>query len=452
MANIVVFGKAQSGKSTLLGYLYSQLNSQFDINKFEKDMQNELLSDYESSYLYAYIMDNTRYERLESKGTRNLHVHKMDFNENLHMTVIDTPGVEHQIRPKQRGMFLGDIGIFCIELCDITSDNFLSSAKENVSIISTLLLWSNLGHKRIVVALTKCDKYNYSEKDYNLAVSRVHSLCEKAHIEEITVVPVAVLVSQKRGINIVEKSTELPWYQNNTLYKILELEEQRISKQKIDELLFCVHSQINRPNSRVGKVWLVKIIQGEIAVGDSVILTPVLSADRQLLTLKAVVKTIRNDVNSFEEETSVETAQAGEIVGVDFKNIYFVNGRDERIDKKDFDTIYTTCGFKYGRPYSVSDQFVFSVDKKYRGVFVDRRQFSLIWFGRAISFWVEGPTVESNDKLLVTARIFNRKMSLPLNINGEFSFTKLIIKDENERKTDPYYEGTLIKIGGNFTK
>lgn len=447
MANIVVFGKAQSGKSTLLGYLYSQLNSQFDINKFEKEMRNELLSDYEPSYLYAYIMDNTRYERLESKGTRNLHVHKIEFNESLHMTIIDTPGVEHQIRPKQRGMFLGDIGIFCIELSDIISDNFLSSAKENVSIISTLLLWSNLGHKRIVVALTKCDKSNYSEKDYNLAKYRVHSLCEKAHIEEITVVPVAVLVSKKSGINIVEQPTELPWYQNNTLYKILELEQQRISKQKLGELLFFVHSQVNRPNSRVGKVWLVKIIQGEIAVGDSIILTPVLSAGKQMLTLKAVVKTIRKDVNSFEEETSVEMAQAGEIVGVDFKNIYVVNSREEKMDKKDFDTIYTTCGFKYGRRYFVSDRFEFSVDKKYQGVFVNRRQFSLIWFGRAISFWVDGSSVENNGTFLVKAKIFKRKISLPLNIDGKYDFTKLIIKDENEKNTNPYFEGILVKIG-----
>jgi len=203
MANIVVFGKAQSGKSTLLGYLYSQMNKSFDIFEFEQEMQMELGDDYEPSYLYAYIMDESKYERVNRKGTRNMHVRKISFNESTRVTIIDTPGVEHHNTPKQRGVYFGDIGIFCLELIDVISDNFMISSRETATIMSTLLLWSNLGHKSIIVALTKCDKDNYSEEDYKIAKERVDQLCGRTQIDSVITIPISIIVSEKRGINIV---------------------------------------------------------------------------------------------------------------------------------------------------------------------------------------------------------------------------------------------------------
>lgn len=443
MANIVVFGKAQSGKSTLLGYLYAQSNN-LDMDRFEEKTKAQLGNDYEPSYLYAYIMDKSKYERTVKKGTRNMHIKKIDLDASTHITIIDTPGVEHHVRPRQRGAFFGDIGIFCLELRDVISDEFMLSPKETMSIMSILLLWSNLGHKNIIVALTKCDECDYSKADFLVASDRIHSLCGNFNLEEIKIVPISIDVFSKEGFNIVNKTPKFEWYDGATLKQTLTSEIASIDNSPNSSLLFCIHNQIDKPSSKAGKVWTIKIIQGELSIGDSIVISPVLTKNREFTSLSCKVKTLRSDLHEKDGKEVIETAVSGDIVGIDLKHIYS-NG--EKIDKKSFDTIYTTCGFSANSKYVTSGLFSFLVELQYSDVFVPKRQFSLIWFGRGISFSIEKVTHDdTGEKLIVVARICNRKLTLPLYDDGKYYSTKLIIKDGNERLSNPYYEGILLDI------
>lgn len=443
MANIVVFGKAQSGKSTLLGYLLSRQSPGFDLDEFEKKTKVILGKNYESSYLYSYIMDDSKYERVVKKGTRNLHVRKFSFSSNFRVTVIDTPGVEHHVRPKQKAAFLGDIGVFCLELKDVISKNFMSSSKENATIMSTLLLWSNLGHRSIIVALTKCDECNYSETDYLLARKRVNLLCGNTDINNVSIIPISILVSQRRGLNIIEKSEEFSWYHKNTLRDELVKRIETLPSRKNGNLLFSIHRQIDNPSSKAGKVWTIKIIQGEILKDEEIIISPVLTKDRRFISIRAKVKSIRYDLHDGEESESIDSAVAGDIVGIDIKNIYCGN---EKLDKKSFDTLYTTCGFESEVQYKTSGTFIFSINSKYASHFTEKRQFSLMWFGRGITFSVVKSTMIDDNHFHVLAKIISRKLTLPIHSDGQYYFKRLIIKDDNNRLANPYYEGILIKI------
>lgn len=444
MANIVVFGKAQSGKSTLLGYLLSRHNPKFDIDDFEKKTKKSLGKNYKECYLYSYIMDDSKYERIIKEGTRNIHVRKFSFDTNLRVTVIDTPGVEHHVRPKQKAAFLGDIGIFCLELKDVISKNFMSSSKENALIMSTLLLWSNLGHKSIIVALTKCDECNYSEKDYLLAQKRVNTLCGNTNINNVTVIPIAILVSQKMGLNIIERSKEFSWYKKNTLRDELTNKIEALPIRKDGNLLFSVHCQIDKPSSHAGKVWMIKVIQGEISKDEEIIISPVLTKDKNFVAIRAKVKNIRYDLHEDERSECIDNAFAGDIVGIDIKNIYCGN---ERLDKKSFDTLYTTCGFGSKVEYKTSDVFIFSVEAEYADRFTINREFSLMWFGRGISFSVTRSTMIDDYHFHVVAKVKSRKLTLPIHSDGRYYFKRLIIKDENEKFGNPFCEGILIQIG-----
>jgi len=447
MANIVVFGKAQSGKSTLLGYLYSELTN-FNIFEFEKKMSAELLKDFEPSYLYAYIMDKSKYERVVKKGTRNIHVRKVRWNDETQVTIIDTPGVEHHSRQKQKGAFLGDVGIFCLELRDVISENFMFSFQETSSILSTLLFWSNLGHKRIIVALTKCDELDFSEDAFLTAQERIHFLCGELNIDNVIIIPISINVCEKKGMNIIEKSEEFAWYKLKTLYSVLKDEIELLESSNNNDLLFCVHSQIAKSNSNAGKVWMIKIIQGSLSINDKIKLSPVLTKNHEFVSIDAVVKTIRDDLDKSESVQKLTTASEGEIVGIDIKNIY--NG-NEKIDKKSFDTIYTTCGFKSDVKYVTSDFFVFSTEISHANLFTKNRQFSLMWFGRGLTFRVYKQPIINNNSIYVTAQITSRKITLPIDKNGNYFFTKLIIKDTNDRFGDPYYEATLERIGNEVS-
>lgn len=446
MANIVVFGKAQSGKSTLLGYLLSRHNPDFNLDEFEEKTKAALGKNYEPSYLYSYIMDDSKYERIVKKGTRNIHVRKFSFGPNLRVTVIDTPGVEHHVRPKQKAAFLGDIGVFCLELKDVISKNFMSSSKENATIMSTLLLWSNLGHKSIIVALTKCDECSYSEADYLLARKRVNSMCGNTDINNVAVIPISILVSQKRGLNIIERSEEFSWYHKNTLRDELTKKVETLPPKKDGNLLFSVHCQIDKPLSKSGKVWTIKVIQGEISKGEEIIISPVLTEDKRFIAIRAKVKSIRYDLHKGEESEDIDSAGAGDIVGIDIKNIYSGN---EKLDKKSFDTLYTTCGFGSKVKYRTSDTFIFSIDSKYASRFTKNREFSLMWFGRGITFSVVESTMIDDHHFHIVAKLKSRRLTLPIRSDGKYYFKRLIIKDENDRLENPYYDGILIQIGGD---
>lgn len=441
--SIVVFGKAQSGKSTLLGYLYSQMKKDFNINDFEQNLKFELGMDYEPSYLYAYIMDESKYERTRKKGTRNMHVRRIAFNNRTNVTVIDTPGAEHHEIPKQRGAFLGDVGVFCLEIKDVISDDFMQSSKENATIFSSLLLWSNLGHKSIIVALTKFDEVNYSEECYRIARDRVNFLCGNTKLDNVITIPISILVSHKTGDNIIRKSEKASWYTGKYLHEAIIERVNKLPHTNKGRLLFSIYNQIDNPSSKAGKIWMAKILQGTISVNDQIILSPVLNKNREFVSIFANVKTLRYDLHDSEEAEAVTTAEAGEIVGIDINHIY--EGK-EKIDKKSFDSIYTTCGFDKGTNYITSDIFCFSTKEAYENVFKLNREFSLIWFGRKIAFSVYKPPQKNGDRIIITGRIKSRKITLPIQDNGEYYFSKLIIKDNNI-KSDPYYEGVLLRIG-----
>ncbi len=445
MVNIVVFGKAQSGKSTLLGYLYSKSNKKFNINEFERKTKAQLENSYRPSYLFAYIMDESKDERIIKPGTRKLHIRKIALNEFTRITVIDTPGAEHHIHPKQRGVFYGDIGIFCLKLNDVISDKFMSASKETISIMSMLLLWSRLGHKKIIIALTQCDESNFSQSAFLSAKKFVYSLCGSSNIEDIKVIPIAINVADKIGFNIVDRSSQLDWYDGTTLIQTLTDEIKSVTNSLNDNLLFCIHDQINKPASKAGKVWMIKIIQGKLSVGDRIRISPVLlTKNHNFADISCVVKTLRYDLHKEEGSEVIETAASGDIVGLDIKDIY---NNNEKIDKKSFDTIYSTCGFSRDVKYITSDLFSFAMKPQYNDIVVLKRQFSLMLFGRAVSFSVEKVSHDdTSGDLIIVARIYRRKITLPVYDSGKYYFTRLIIKDGNERLSNPYYEGRLLDI------
>lgn len=95
--NIVFFGKAETGKSTLAGYLYAHKLSDKDKNKIWNNRRKELGVLYDYQERFSYLLDNyfeiKRHKEEKSGTTRTLHIENIsdDFN------IIDTPEIFSKI-------------------------------------------------------------------------------------------------------------------------------------------------------------------------------------------------------------------------------------------------------------------------------------------------------------------------------------------------------------------
>jgi translation elongation factor EF-1alpha len=446
MANIVVFGKAHSGKSTLIGYI---LSLQGICKVDEQKLVNEIGQGYDPSMYYAYQVDDSKNERNQPtrksgnrrSGTHQSHIRNVILPNNQKVTMIDTPGAEHLKKEKERGAFYGDIGIFCLELNDVLSDDFFIYLEDKSTIRSSLTLWSYFKHKKIIVALTKSDLADYSEESYKKAKQKIHDLCNKSALESIFIIPIAIIVEERIGHNIDKKSEKLSWYSSLSLCEAIYAEDQKLElKNPNNALLFCIDREVEHPQSYAGKIWLIKIIQGKLRIDETITLSPVETENKELVSIKTKIKTIREDVHKSEGKSEVFSASQGSIVGIDLYDIHFGS---KRMKKDAFHTINTSCGFCDGVDFDISDKLTISIASKDCQDFTENRQFSLLWFGRGVSFSVKKVISKDDNYLVISVELISGKIALPKTPDEEYYFTSLLIRDENKKL---FYEATLLSV------
>ena len=445
MSNVVIFGKAHAGKSTLLGYLIAT-TQHLDLQKVETDLKKEIGIKYQPEDFYRYIVDDTKYERNRQKNLRTIgatverHIRRVNLSNDESVTIIDTPGGEHREGNRIRGMFFADIGVFCIEMKDVLSDDFYKAGKDSSLILSSLKLWLSFENKEVIVALTKSDLCDYSEKCFFDAKERIEKLCYDIYEKEnLKIVPISIDTANFTGHNIIGLSSLMSWYKSETLCESIVTNTKKFTSEENAPLFFCIDRQIQKPQSSAGKVWRIKILSGKLNVGDRVILSPVLNNNKQFVNIEAEIKTIRADNHESEKQEYINCAYSGDIVGIDLKNIY--DGAKQI--RKSFDTIYSTCGFSNEQDYKSSNYFRFSIERRHEDVFKINRQLSLIWLGRPITFSIRN--VEYlNSYLIVDAEIQKRKLTLPIGNHFE-KYKSIIIRESNERLSQTY-NATFIKL------
>lgn len=442
--SIVVFGMAHSGKSTCIGYMYNKTREKdpnYNFEKYVNNLKNEL-SEYDSSRDYGYLVDEVIEERIKTKAktgaSKKIHLKPIELGE-MKITVIDTPGSEHKAIQRQKGMYYGDVGVFCIEINQLISEEFFTKKNLFTTFMATLVLWSKF-NRRTIIALTKMDLCDFQEKDYLKAYEIINQLCDMINVAAI--IPISIDVKGRIAHNIYHKSMKMPWYQGKTLEKAL-MEEvvENSSKMKNCPLLFYVDRSHLKSNQYTGQSWRIKILQGDISINQEIIISPVL-INEEVGTIKAKVKTIRSDLEKTGNSIiNVDCASEGSFVGID---LYDIKLRNRKISKDSIKTVCTSCGFSSNIKYKISDTFIFRTNFKYLEKLKVKREMDVLWFGRAITFQIVNRESVRNG-VKVTARIMNKWITMPI-INGEFLIKDLIIRYDHNRNEDPFLEAELISI------
>jgi len=213
--NIVVIGHVDAGKSTTTGHLIYKCGGidKRTIEKFEKEAA-EL---GKSSFKYAWVLDNLKAER-ERGITIDIALWKFE-SPKFNFTVIDAPGHRDFIKNMITGTSQADVAILVI---DSSQGGFEAGISKDGQTREHALLAFTLGVKQMIVALNKMDDntVKYAQSRYEEIKTEVAAYLKKVGYKPIKIP--FVPISGWEGDNMVDKSTNMPWYKGPYLLEALD--------------------------------------------------------------------------------------------------------------------------------------------------------------------------------------------------------------------------------------
>lgn len=213
--NLVVIGHVDAGKSTTTGHLIYKCGGidKRTIEKFEKEAE-EL---GKSSFKYAWVLDKLKAER-ERGITIDIALWKFE-SPKYNFTVIDAPGHRDFVKNMITGTSQADVAVLVV--ASGTGEFEAGIASEGQTREHALLAFT-LGVKQIIVGVNKMDDKSvmYSEDRFNEITSEVAGFLGNIGFKpkKIQYVP----ISGWAGDNMIEKSTNMPWYKGPTLLEALD--------------------------------------------------------------------------------------------------------------------------------------------------------------------------------------------------------------------------------------
>jgi elongation factor 1-alpha len=213
--NIVVIGHVDSGKSTTTGHLIYKCGGidKRTIEKFEKEAQEM----GKGSFKYAWVLDKLKAER-ERGITIDIALWKFE-SPKYYFTIIDAPGHRDFIKNMITGTSQADCAVLVVAS---GQGEFEAGISKNGQTREHALLAYTLGVKQMIVCVNKMDdkSVNWGQARYEEIKKEVSSYIKKIgyNPDKVPFVP----ISGWHGDNMLERSTNLPWYKGPTLLEALD--------------------------------------------------------------------------------------------------------------------------------------------------------------------------------------------------------------------------------------
>ena len=213
--NLVVIGHVDSGKSTSTGHLIYKCGGidKRTIDKFEKESTEK----GKGSFKYAWVLDKLKAER-ERGITIDISLWQFETPK-YHFTIIAAPGHRDFIKNMITGTSQADCAILMIAS---PQGEFEAGISKEGQTREHALLAFTLGVKQMIVCLNKMDEktVNFSEERYTEIKKEVSEFLKKVGYKPdgINFIP----ISGWNGDNMLERSTNTPWYKGPTLIEALD--------------------------------------------------------------------------------------------------------------------------------------------------------------------------------------------------------------------------------------
>ncbi len=197
-------GSVDDGKSTLIGRLLYDSKSIFE-DQLEAIKRASIRRGNEHVDL-ALLTDGLRAER--EQGITIDVAYRYFATPKRKFIIADTPGHIQYTRNMVTGASTANAAIILID-----ARNGVTEQTCRHSYIASLL---KIPH--IIVCINKMDLVDFNQEVYNAIKSEYTEFRKKLDLNDISIVPISALL----GDNVVEPSTNMPWYKGGTLLHVLE--------------------------------------------------------------------------------------------------------------------------------------------------------------------------------------------------------------------------------------
>ena len=272
LVNLVLLGEAGHGKSTLMGRLLYELGEVSEDAVARMMALAKRLGD-EGRYL-AFLVDTKLEERRQGHTIEASSWRPVDVGP-LAIRMIDVPGVLDWVNNTITGVAQADAGLLVVDAREVAEKKpgALEGLREHLALALAF------GLEQLIVAVNKMDLVGYEELFFEVAKSAVGQLMEQLGLRP-TSGTLFVPISALNGANVLERASQMDWYDGPALYEALQrLKEPKRPVRK--PLRMPIYRFFERSNVAAGVV-----SSGVVAEGDEVIVAPA-GARGQVLSLES---------------------------------------------------------------------------------------------------------------------------------------------------------------------
>ncbi len=223
-------GSVDDGKSTLIGRLLYDTKLLFEDTLASLEKDSKKFGTTGEDIDFALLVDGLEAER--EQGITIDVAYRFFATDKRKFIVADTPGHEQYTRNMATGASNSDLAVILID----ARKGVLTQTRRHAYIASLL------GIRHIVLAVNKIDLVDYSQKVFDEIVAEFHAFSAKLNFTS----QVAIPLSARFGVNVMEKSGETPWYAGPAL--LAHLETVDVDSGLADKPFRLPVQWVNRPN------------------------------------------------------------------------------------------------------------------------------------------------------------------------------------------------------------
>jgi sulfate adenylyltransferase subunit 1 len=278
----ITAGSVDDGKSTLIGrLLYDSKSIMIDqIDAIKSHGKNKLNGTLDLSL----ITDGLRAER--EQGITIDVAYKYFSTPKRKFIIADAPGHIQYTRNMVTGASNANLAIILID-----ARNGVEEQTRRHSLIASLL-----GIPHIAVAINKMDLVGYSQDVFNDIVIDYTAVAKTLNIKDVQYIPISAL----DGDNIVDRSTNMSWYEGDPLLQYLETVKIQNDVNLTDARLpvqYVIRPQTEELHDYRG--YAGKIMSGSYKKGDSITVLP--------SGLESKIKAIETGGKEVDEASALES-------------------------------------------------------------------------------------------------------------------------------------------------
>lgn len=249
-------GNVDDGKSTLIGRLLHDTRQIYEDQLSVLQTDSKRIGTQGEKLDLALLVDGLAAER--EQGITIDVAYRYFSTQKRKFIIADTPGHEQYTRNMATGASTCSLSILLID-----ARKGVQEQTRRHSFISTLL-----GIRHLIVAVNKMDLVEYSEAVFEKIKQDYQKFATELPVDlKIWFVPISAL----DGDNIVNESSQLPWYQGETLLQILETVQ--VQPKASEQALRFPIQYVNRPNLDF-RGYSGNLSSGIVKVGQSVKVLP----------------------------------------------------------------------------------------------------------------------------------------------------------------------------------